>query len=285
MIYDIKHIIKRIYEKTTQFIPDKLYIKILYFVRMKKFPNLKNPQTYNEKLQYLKLKQEGPFYTHLSDKYTSRAYVAEKIGKQYLAKILWVGTDAREIPFHKLPKKFVIKCNHGSGYNIIVKDKKTINKEETIKKLNRWLSNDFWKLGRELIYKNMKKKVYVEEYLADNITDYKFFCFDGKPKMMFIATDRGIGTKFDFYDIDFNHMPFTQGYPNNPNTPKKPKQYNKMIELSKKLSEDVKHARIDFYEVEGKIYFGEITFYQFSGWMPIIPEKYDRVMGEMIKLD
>lgn len=281
----IKHLIKRAYEKTTKYIPHKTYIKIRHYWRLREIPNLKNPKTYNEKLQYLKLIQTGEPFTTLSDKYASRKYVADKIGRQYLAKILLVVEDAKDIPFKDLPQKYVIKCNHGSGYNIIVKDKNKLNEKETIKKLNRWMKSDFWLLGRELIYKDIKKKIYIEEYLADNITDYKFFCFDGEPKMMFIATDRGIGTKFDFFDINFNHMPFKQGYPNNPNRPKKPKKYKEMIELSKKLSKGLKHVRVDFYEVQGRIYFGEITFYQFSGWTPFEPKKYDYVMGEMIQLE
>ena len=277
----------KIYTELTRILPDQAYLKLSYFLNMKKMLNIKNPKTYNEKLQHLKLVQVGKKFTDWSDKYEARKLVEKKIGKEYLTKLYWVGIEPEKIPFNDLPSSFVIKCNHGSGYNLIVPEKTKLNKLKTIKTVKSWMKDDFWKRGREYNYKHMKKKIIIEEYLGKNINDYKFLCFHGKPKFMFIATDRGIDTKFDFFDMKFNHLPFKQGYENNTKKLKKPKLFEKMIKISKKLSEGFPHVRVDLYEINNKLYFGELTFYHFSGWKRFRPDndKIDLEWGNLIKLE
>lgn len=273
-----------------RFIPDKIYIEIYYFLRFKKFINFKNPQTYNEKLNWLKIYDRNPLYTKLVDKYEVKEYVANLIGKEYIIPTLGVWDHFDEINFEELPEQFVLKCTHDSEGLVVVKDKANLNKKYAKEKIENALKYNFYYIGREWPYKNIKPKIIAEQYMEDKIDkelkDYKFFCFNGEPKAMFIASERNIGqTKFDYFDLDFNHLDIVQHYPNSAETIKKPINFNKMIELSKKLSKNLKHARIDFYEVDGKIYFGEITFFHFSGFMPFEPSKWDEKFGEWLSLE
>lgn len=270
-------------------IPDKAYIQIYYFIRFKKFINFKNPKTYNEKLNWLKLNDRKPLYQTLVDKYEVKEYVLNLIGKEYIIPTLGVWNNFDEIDFNKLPKQFVLKCTHDSEGIVIVKDKTKLDINNARKKINEALKNNFYYIGREWPYKNIKPRIIAEKYMEDRKTkelrDYKFFCFDGEPKAMFIASDRSSGkTKFDYYDLKFNHLNIKQKYQNSNLPINKPTTFEKMIELSKKLSKGFKHVRIDFYEVNGKIYFGEFTFYHFSGFMPFEPKEWDKKFGEWINL-
>ena len=268
-----------------RFLPDKAYLQIYYFLRFKKFINFKNPKTFNEKLNYLKLYDRNPLYTTLVDKYEVKNYVSKIIGDKYIIPTLGVWDKFDDIDFEKLPNQFVLKCTHDSEGLVIVKDKSKFNKEEAGKKIEEALKYNFYYIGREWPYKNVKPRIIAEKYMGDNLNDYKFFCFNGEPKMMFIASDRGIGkTKFDYYDLDFNHLDIVQHYPNSSEEIEKPKNFDKMIEFSRKLSKSMKHVRIDFYDVDGKLYFGEITFFHFSGFMPFIPDKWDKIMGDYINI-
>ena len=279
----MKEKIKKIFVQLTSYLPDKSYLRIVYFFKMKKILHINNPKTYNEKLQYLKLKQKGKKFIICSDKYSVRNFIKEKIGEKYLIPLLWVGTNPKKIPFEKLPKSFVIKCNHASGFNIIVSDKNNINKKEIIKKLEKWMKEDFWKRGREYNYKGINKKIIIEEYLGKNINDYKFLCFSGNPEVFFIATDRGIDTKFNFFDMNFNKLKIQQGYKTNKKELERPKKLTEMINISKKLAKNFPHVRVDLYEINNKIYFGELTFYHFSGWTKVNPEIIDKKLGKLIK--
>jgi hypothetical protein len=269
-------------------ISDEKLLKKLYKKKLGKELNLKNPKTFNEKLQYLKLVQKDEKFSILSDKYRVREYVKEKIGEDYLIPLLWHGENPKDIPWEKLPNKFVIKTNHDSGSAIIVTDKKKIDKKWVEKELKYRLKVNYYLKGREYNYKNIPKKIIIEKLLGENINDYKFFCFDGIPKFMFIATDRGNlskgGTKFDFYDLNMNRIKVKQHYPNSTYKFKIDEDFYKMIELAKKLSQDFKHVRVDFYKINNQIFFGEMTFYHFSGFEKFEPEKYDRIFGEYIKL-
>ena len=268
-----------------RFLPDKAYLQIYYFLRFKKFINFKNPKTFNEKLNYLKLYDRNPLYTTLVDKYEVKNYVSKIIGDKYIIPTLGVWDKFDDIDFEKLPNQFVLKCTHDSEGLVIVKDKSKFNKEEAGKKIEEALKYNFYYIGREWPYKNVKPRIIAEKYMGDNLNDYKFFCFNGEPKMMFIASDRGIGkTKFDYYDLDFNHLDIVQHYPNSSEEIEKPKNFDKMIEFSRKLSKSMKHVRIDFYDVDGKLYFGEITFFFFIGFMPFIPDKWDKIMGDYINI-
>ena len=274
---------------TLKFLPDKVYIQIYYFLKFKRFCNLKNPQTYNEKLQWLKLNDRKDLYTTLVDKYEVKKYVADIIGKEYIIPTLGIYDNFDEIDFDKLPNQFVIKCTHDSEGIVICKDKSKLNIQEAKKKIEKCLKYNFYYIGREWPYKNVEPRIIIEEYMEDKenqeLKDYKFFCFNGIAKAMFIASDRAKGeTKFDYYDLNFKHLDLVQHYPNTTKQLKKPETFEKMIELSEKLSKDFPHIRIDFYEVNGKTYFGEMTFYHFSGFQPFVPEKWDKIFGDWLQL-
>ena len=271
-----------------KFIPDKIYLQIYYFSRFKKLINFKNPKTYNEKINWLKLNDRKELYTTLVDKYEVKKYVSNIIGEEYIIETLGVWDKFDEIDFDKLPNKFVLKCTHDSEGLVIVKDKSKLDIQNAKNKLETALKKNFYYIGREWPYKNVKPRIIAEKYMEDKklneLRDYKFFCFNGIPKAMFIASDRATNVKFDYYDLEFNHLDIKQKYPNSNKKIEKPVNFEKMIELSKKLSKDLKHARIDFYEVNGKIYFGEITFYHFSGFMPFEPNKWDKIFGNWLKI-
>ena len=267
-----------------KFIPDKIYIKKIYKQMMGKELDLKNPKTFNEKLQWLKLYDRKKEYTKMVDKYEAKEYVANIIGDEYIIPTIGIYNSFDEIDFDKLPKQFVMKCTHDSGGNVVCRDKSKLNIEEAKEKIN----NYYWK-WREWPYKHVKPRIIIEEYMEDKKTkelrDYKFFCFDGKAKFMFIATDRLIHeTKFNYYDMNFKLLPFIQHYPNDKRKIEKPKNFDKMKKLAEKLSKGIPQIRVDFYEINGKVYFGELTFCHFAGVTPFEPEEWDYKLGEYIKL-
>lgn len=279
----LKEFIKKI-------IPDKLYLKFIYKIKIGKSLNLKNPKTFNEKLQWLKLYDRNPLYTKLVDKYEVKDYVANIIGKEHVIPTIGVYDGFDDINFEKLPKQFVIKCTHDSGGLVIVKDKNKLDIEKAKKKINKSLKKNYYYCGREWPYKNVNPRIIIEKYMEDNKTkelrDYKFFCFDGIPKFMFLATDRQKNqTKFNFYDMNFNLLPFTQGHPNDLRKISKPEKFDEMVALSKKLSVNIPHVRVDFYEINGKVYFGEMTFYHYSGFTKFDPEEWDEKFGNYIVIN
>lgn len=279
-----------LYKYFFRLIPDTVWLKIQYRRHIGKTLNLKNPTTYNEKLQWLKLHDRNPLYTKLVDKYDVRQYVAEKIGAEYLIPLLGVWDKFEDIDFDKLPDQFVLKCTHDSGGLIVCKNKADLNISEAKKKINNCLKfNYYWAL-REWPYKNVKPRIIAEKYMEDEsgyeLKDYKIFCFDGNPKALFIATDRGIHeTKFDFFDTELKHLPMKQHYPNNPNVKiPDPDGVKKMFELAKVLTKEFKHCRADFYDINGRVYFGELTFSHFSGMAPIEPFEWDEKFGSWLKI-
>lgn len=284
---------KQILKKTKyllRFLPDKLYIQLYYFAQFKKFVNFKNPKTFNEKINWLKLNDRKPEYTNMVDKYEAKKYAEKIIGKEYIIPTLGIWEKFDDIDFSSLPNKFVLKCTHDSEGMIVVKNKKELNMDEARQIIERAMKYNFYYIGREWPYKNVKPRIIAEEYMEDKkyheLRDYKFFCFNGEPKMMFVASERGNGTtKFDFFDLNFNHLDIIQHYPNSSKEIDKPQNFEKMIELSKKLSRGMKHIRVDFYEVNGKIYFGELTFYHFSGFQPFNDKKWDKMLGDMIDVN
>lgn len=270
---------------------DEQYLKIIYKLCIGKKLNLKNPKTYNEKLQWLKLYDRKDIYTEMVDKCKVKKFVADKIGEEYIIPTIAEWDSFDQIDFDALPNQFVLKCNHDSGGLAICTDKATFDIDASRKKLNKSLKTNYYWKGREWVYKNIKPKLLAEKYMVDEsgyeLKDYKFFCFDGEVKALFIATDRTSETeetKFDFYDAEFNHLPFTNGHPNSNKEIKKPESFEKMKELAEILSKDIPHARIDFYDINGQIYFGEITLFHWSGFMPFVPEEWDYTFGEWIKI-
>lgn len=268
---------------------DKSFLKLKYKLILNRNLNLSNPQTFNEKLQWLKLYDRKNIYTTMVDKYEVKKYISNIIGENHVIPTIGVYDNFDDINFEKLPKQFVIKCTHDSGGLVIVKDKTKLDIKKTRKKINKSLRRNYYYSGREWPYKNVKPRILIEEYMEDiktkELRDYKFFCFNGIPKFMFLATDRQINeTKFNFYDMDFNLLPFEQGHPNDLRKIDRPEKFDEMVELSKKLSADIPHVRVDFYEINGKVYFGELTFYHYSGFTKFEPEEWDRKLGDLIDL-
>ena len=272
-------------------LPDSTFLKLKYRYRMGKRLNLKKPTTFNEKLQWLKLYDRKPEYTTMVDKYEVKKYVANKIGTEYVIPTLGIWDKFEDIDFDSLPNKFVLKCTHDSGGLCICKDKSKFDIIKAKQKINKALKRNYYCLGREWPYKNVKPRIIAEQYMEDTKTselrDYKFFTFNGEAKILFIATDRqkkNEETKFDFFDMEFNHLPFTNGHPNAKILPQKPERFEEMRILAQKLSKDIPHLRVDFYEVDGKVYFGELTFYHWNGMVKFDPEEWDYKIGSWINL-
>lgn len=274
--------------KLFRLLPDKLYLKLKFRLIFKKKLSFENPSTYNEKLQWLKLYDRKPDYTKMVDKYEVRKYIEDKIGEEYLIPILGVYDSFDDIDFDELPDQFVLKPNHTSGNVYICKDKFKIDYVKLKKEVDEWLQREYYWIHREWPYKNIKPKIICEKFMVDEsgfeLKDYKYFCFNGDPKAMFIATDRGIDTRFDFYDMQFNHLPFMQHYKNGTKKINKPAGFDEMFTLAKLLSHGIPHVRVDFYDINGKIYFGELTFYHFSGFVKFEPHKYDKIFGDWLEL-
>lgn len=272
-------------------VPDDEAVKRIYRAVFHQNLNLDDPKTYNEKLQWLKLYDRRPIYTTMVDKYAVKDYVASIIGRQYVIPTIGVWSSFDEIDFNSLPNQFVLKCTHDSGGLVIVKDKSLLDKKKAKSKIENSLKRRYYYSNREWPYKNVIPRIIAEPYLEDEITkdlrDYKFFTFDGVVRALFIATERqteGEETKFDFFDENFNHLPMTNGHPNAKTTPSKPTQFELMKELASKLGDGIPQARIDFYECNGKVFFGEITLFHWSGFMPFVPKEWDYQFGEWIKL-
>lgn len=264
---------------------DRRYLKWEYFLGMKKKLNLDNPRTYNEKLQWSKLYDRNPLYTRLVDKYAVKEYIASVMGNDHIIiPTLGVWDSFDDIDFASLPDKFVLKTTHDSGGVVICTDKSKLDMQAARAKLEKSLANNYYLEHREWPYKDVKPRIIAEKFMVDEsgteLKDYKFFCFDGEPKMLFIATDRPFDTRFDFFDIDFNHLPFTQGHPNAERPIEKPENFGQMVEIARRLSKGFSQVRVDLYNVNGKIYFGELTFAHFSGNVPFKPAEWDMKIGE-----
>lgn len=270
---------------------DKEYLTRLFKARMHKKIEWENPTTFSEKIQWLKLYDKNPLYTMMVDKYEVKKYVADKIGEQYIIPTLGVWDRFEDINFDSLPDQFVLKCTHDSGGLVICKDKGMLDHKAARQKIKSSLKRNFFYYGREWPYKNVKPRIIAEKYMEDTETaelrDYKFFCFNGVAKALFIATDRqkqGEETKFDFFDMEYKHLPFTNGHPNAEVLPAKPAKFEEMKELAEKLSANIPHLRVDFYEVNGEVYFGELTFSHWSGMTPFEPTEWDEKFGSWIEL-
>ena len=271
-------------------ISDKTYIRLRWLITFGRRINLENPVTFNEKLQWLKLNNHNPLYTRLVDKYEVKKYIASLIGDEHIIPTIGVYERAEDIDFDALPGQFVLKTTHDSGGIVICRDKSKLNKEEVVKKLNKFLQTDFYIYTREWPYKNVPRRIIAEQYIAVpniDLRDYKFLCFDGVPKIMYVAADRftsGEETSFDFFDMDYNHIKAKNGHPNTKRTLERPQGFERMKELAAKLSAGFPHVRIDFYDINGKIYFGEMTFFHMSGFAKFVPDNLDKLMGKYLKL-
>ncbi len=256
--------------------------------------NLDNPQTFNEKLQWLKLYDRNPEYTIMVDKYKVRDYIKEKIGEEYLIPLIGVWDNPDDIDFDALPDKFVLKCNHNSGLGMCVcKDKSKLNIENVKSELKKGLAQDYYLTGREWPYKNVPRKIIAEKYMTDtsdssDFTDYKFFCFNGYVDCVMVCLERSSGdTKFYFFDSNWNLKRLNTRGKNAPDgfTISKPSQMDKMFEIAAKLSKGLPFVRIDLYQSNDHIYFGEITFFPDSGFDANLLPETDKYFGNLIHLE
>ncbi len=272
-------------------IPDRAYLQMLYYLKMGKRLNLKNPQTFSEKIQWLKLYNRRPEYTVMVDKLAVKEYVAKIIGAEHVIPTLGVWDKPEDIDFDSLPNQFVLKTTHGGGSNgvFVCKDKRFFDRVAAVEKLRKSMKLDIYRTYREWPYKNVNKRIFAEVYMEEKkykeLRDYKFFAFDGKVKVLFIATERGTGdVKFDFFDSDFNPLDLVQEHPMSNKHIEKPVCFDEMKLITEKLSVGMPHVRIDLYEVNGKVFFGEFTFSHHAGMVPFHPEKWDYVFGSWLKL-
>lgn len=273
-------------------IPDKIYISWMFHIKMGKSLNLKKPMTFSEKLQWLKLYNRRSDYTTMVDKYAVKDYVAKIIGEKYIIPTLGVWDEPKDIDWESLPDRFVLKTTHGGGNAgvVICRDKSSFDRQKAIAKLNNSLKQDIYRTLREWPYKNVPRRIIAEQYIepqhdVNDLPDYKFFCFDGKVKALFVGTERETGdVKFDFYDADWNHLDLVQAHPMSGKQIDRPKRFEEMKELASKLSKGIPHVRVDLYECNGQVYFGEMTFYHHGGIVPFHPEKWDYEFGSWIVL-
>ncbi len=281
-------ILKKI-KYSLRFIPDKMFMQIYFVFRYGHFCNLKNPKTLSEKIQWLKLYDRMPQYTTMADKYAVKDYVADKIGIEHIIPTLGVWDSFDDIDFDKLPNQFVLKCTHDSAGHVIVKDKSKFDKDSARKKIESCLKCNYYYVGREWQYKNIKPRVLAEPYLEDStdkeLRDYKILCFGGEPKVLLIAANRSTGSPtLDFFDKDFNHLDVKQYYPHSSVPVRKPKTFDQMFEAARVLSKGMPHIRVDFYEVDGKMYFGELTLHSGNGFSPYEPKEWDELFGSWVDL-
>lgn len=276
--------------KTARFVPDKWYVKLEYRCLMGKRLDLKHPQTFNEKLQWLKIYDRRPEYTTMVDKYAVKQYVADRIGAEYIIPTLGVWDRPELIEWDGLPDKFVLKCTHNSGGLVICKDKKKLDKDAAIKKLSGALERDYYLASREWPYKNVPRRIIAEQYLEDatieDLRDYKFFCFNGKMRVFKIDFDRQTDHKANYFDRNGKLLPYGEKVcpPQKDKQLEIPQNFEEMIKVVEKLSEALPFGRIDFYNVNGKIYFGEITLFPAGGFGAFTDEKFDYELGGYIQL-
>lgn len=280
----------KLFRKLSRLIPDRIYLQIVYFRHFKKFIDFDNPKTFNEKIQWLKLNYRKEEYTNLVDKYRVKQYITKLIGEEYVIPTLGVWKNVDDIDFKSLPEKFVLKCNNDSGGIVICKNKKDFDEVKAKSFLKERLKNNGYWYGREWPYKNVKPCIIAEKYMEDSISkdikDYKFFCFNGSMEFFDIDIDRFIEHRANYYDRNGNFLPFGKKYcpPDYTKKIEMPKNLGKMIELAETISHNTVLSRIDLYEIDGQVYFGEITFYPGSGFSPFTDEKWDYKLGDMIDL-
>ncbi len=271
------------------FLPDKLYLKMVFRIKTGRKLNLKNPTGFNEKQNWLKLNDKHPEYTQLVDKLAVREHIEKLLGDGCLFPLLGHWDTFDEIDFSALPDRFVLKCNHDSGSVKVIEDKNKIDKAALKDFFENRLRMNAFSFGREYPYKDVKPCILCEQFMdsieGKSINDYKFFCFDGEPKMMFIATDRSVDVKFDFYDMDFNHLDIYNIHPNADHEIQKPATFEEMKEICRKLTKGMKFVRLDLYEIDGKIYFGEYTFFHGGGFHLFSPEEWEQKLGSWLKID
>lgn len=281
---------KALLYKVALLIPDRWFVQLKFRKNFGRNLDLRNPQTFNEKLNWLKLYDHNPIYTKMVDKYEAKKYVADIIGEEYIIPTFGVWDKAEDIDFDSLPDKFVLKATHDSGRVIICKDKSSLDKIWAVHEMRKSLHRNFYAVTREWPYKNVKRRILAEKLLevesGNDINDYKFFCFNGKVEFMKIDFDRRTYHRANYYDRNFTLLKFgeTACPPDFEREVSKPKCFDKMIGLAEKIARDFKFVRIDFYEVKGKVFFGEATFYPSSAVGKFTTPTADSDIGSLLKL-
>ncbi|MCM1125465.1 MAG: glycosyl transferase [Lachnospiraceae bacterium] len=271
-------------------LPDKLYLKMMYYVKLGKHLDLKNPTTFNEKLNWLKLNDRRGIYTQMADKYEVRQIVKERLGEEYLIPLLGLWDFPEEINFDDLPNQFVLKCTHDSGSVVICKDKMTFNREEAVQKLQAAMRINYFYPSREWPYKDIKPRIIAEAYMVDEsgteLKDYKIYNFSGKPELIQVDFGRFVHHERNLYSLNWEYIDETIEYPKNPRVViPKPDGLEEMCQCARKLAEGIPSVRTDFYSINGKIYFGEITFYQEAGFAKFEHEEFAERLGDLICID
>lgn len=270
---------------------DETFFKRRYKENTGKELNLDNPQTFNEKLLWLQIHDRNPVYTTISDKYLVKKWVAEKIGEKYVVPLIGVWDSVDDIPFDELPDEYVLKCNHDCGSVMVKRKGEKLDVKKVKKRFRKALKRNYYPVGRVWGYKNIVPKVFAEEYIKSIDKgfpiDYKIFCFDGEPKYTYCVSERETKTtRLDFYDLEWNHMPIFHRYPNSEKGVPKPKRWEEMLDIARKLSAGFPHVRVDLYEEpDGKILFGEMTLCTSSGTVNYEPEHYEYEFGSYINIE
>ena len=273
---------------------DRKYLERFYKAHMHQTLNLEAPKTFNEKLQWLKLHDRKQEYTKMVDKIGAKEYVSKLLGEEYIIPTLGVWDSFDDIDFSNLPDQFVLKCAHGSGDLVICHDKSKLDIQEIKKRMTIYLKREYYYYGREWPYKNVKPRIFAEQYMCDsendqsNLTDYKIFCFHGVPKFVMTVRDRAKGkgnAMHRFYDTEWNIQDLDLDYRNEKKIPEpKPENLDRMLEIATILSKEIKHLRVDLYRINGKIFFGEMTFYHMSGVETFVPNEWDLKLGEYLNI-
>ena len=274
-----------------RYFPPKLYAHFLYEYYTGKRLNLENPVEFNEKIQWYKVFYHPKILNQLVDKFAVRAYVEEKIGDKYLNEIYGVYENPEEVPFKDLPNQFVIKATHTSSHNLIVSDKKKVDTSAAIKLFKKWLGkNQYYRTGQEWAYKDVKPRLIAEKYLKEDsrssLIDYKFYCFNGVAKFLEVHLDRVDNHKRGFFNLDFKPLPFRYVPIEKSITNKieEPSNLDEMRKLSEILADTFPYVRVDFYSIKGRAIFGEMTFYPSDGRKDFIPDEYNKIIGDYLKL-
>jgi hypothetical protein len=281
-------------EALTRYMPDELYLKMMYRRSTGRPLNLRNPRTFSEKLQWLKLHDHKPDYAMMVDKYEVRKFIAQTIGEQYLIPLLGVWDGVEQMDIRPLPGQFVLKCTHDSGSIVLCRDKASFDLPSAKAKLGARLERNFFAISRERPYKNLKPRIIAERYMADGsgaeLKDYKWYCFGGKPRICQVIADRSTRQTIDFFDLEWNHLPLTglhrpgHAYPHATQRCPKPGQFERMKAFAEKLARGTAYVRIDFYEISDALYWGEFTLYPASGFGLFEPDEWNDALGNWIDL-
>lgn len=282
------------HEELSKYIPDEFYLNMVFRTYLDQNINFKNPTTFNEKIQWLKLFNRNPQFTRLVDKYEAKIAVSEILDEEYTIPTLGVWDKFDDIDFSALPEQFVLKCTHDSGGLVICRDKSALDLSSAREKINTSLHNNFYNKFREWAYKDVKPRIIAESYMSDDkqdsLIDYKFFCFNGSPEFLYISEglENHSTAKISFCDLDGKLLPFyRKDYDTFTEDVKLPTIFPQMVQVAKKLAQgiDTPFVRIDLYEISGKVYFSEVTFYPNGGLIPFEPKEWDTKLGAYLNLD